>query len=649
MAKLPLLALALMIGSFAEGAELSNPLERFIEDIIMTWKLLSPTIIVKEEIFDLCRTHQWALCVTNNGNVTDLAKHLSIAHRSRKQDSLILVGIQVHEDLLGRISEIEPTILRSKCPVFMPKEYSNMMKLRLDSNIIFYEELRPIKTEGWGAEFKLFDVFAVKGGPEITLELGKWEVVNGVKLEGRLSRWERRVDLHGATLVNGVFPTNWGQLIKDNQSNIVGSQGLFPEKLLYITDWLNLTIKTVELPGPTKLLKNGTWSGAFGFFQRKEIDVDSTGRGINSERSLGVDFPIQMIRNPRTLIAGVPKGTAPNMWVYVRVFGVEQWSIFLALLFLLFIGLTLINVLIKRVSEHLFGTKRGNEPQYQLTLLSGAAILYLYTIQMGSHISQTKNVAIRLLTLTISMLTLVMFVYYNTNITAEMTSGPAPIPVRSFEDVIYHDYSVIVASPFYKNLLATAQPGSAKHNIYKTYIEKEEFMSVDSAFKKVSSEEKVLLYYGLSSVVSKNARPYQGQLIALKMNDMSYSLASLALQKDSEFLPTFNHYILKELEHGIMKRIYRKHHMGFFTNELFGMTDPQALDFNNALFPFVCLGLGVFASCIIAAMEFIKCKWFMNKNSSVMVAWSASATHVNRNNGSRRGAGVCMTSMHTTF
>ena len=89
MAKLPLLALALVIGSFAEGAELSDPLERFIEDIITTWKLLSPTVIVKEEILDLCTTHQWLNCVTNDGNITDLAKHLSIAHRSRKQDSLI--------------------------------------------------------------------------------------------------------------------------------------------------------------------------------------------------------------------------------------------------------------------------------------------------------------------------------------------------------------------------------------------------------------------------------------------------------------------------------------------------------------------------------------------------------------------------------
>ena len=626
MGKLLLLALSFGICPIVEVAGL-NPLEKFIEDIVRTWKLLSPTIILKEETLDLCKSHEMMRCVLNDANTTELAEHLSTFHNGRTQDGLILVGSSVHEELVEQISKAAPTILRSSCPVFMPKEYSNLIKLRLDCNLIFYKELGVIERE-----YKLVDIYAVKGDPEVTTDLAKWNVNSGFTWERSLSRWERRIDLNGASLVNGVHPTNWAQLRNDDQGNTVGSQGLFPDKLFYITEWLNMTITTIELPSKTKLMKNGTWSGAFGFLQRKEIDVDSTGRGITSERSSGVDFPIQMIRNPRTLIAAIPKGTAPNMWVYVNVFGVAQWSMFVASLILLLVGLTLVDMLSDEVKS--FGTKRGNQPQYQLTLLSGVALLFLYTLQMGSHINTTKHLATRLLTLTISILTLLVFVYYTTDITADMTSGPAPIPVKNFEDVIYHGYRVIVASPFYKNLLANAQPGSAKHEIYKTYIEPEEdLMTVDMAFQKVATEEKVLLYYGLSSVVSKNAKPYQGQLIALKMDDMSYSLASLALQKDSEFLPIFNHYILKGLEHGIMKRIYKKHHMSFFTNELFGMTEPQALGFNNVLFPFLCLGLGIFVSVGIATVEFIKKKLFMSRTSSVMLAWSASATHVNGKEG----------------
>ena len=45
-----------------------------------------------------------------------------------------------------------------------------------------------------------------------------------------------------------------------------------------------------------------------------------------------VDYPIGILREGITLFAPRPTGTAPNMWVYVRVYGVLQWSVILALL-----------------------------------------------------------------------------------------------------------------------------------------------------------------------------------------------------------------------------------------------------------------------------------------------------------------------------
>ena len=53
----------------------------------------------------------------------------------------------------------------------------------------------------------------------------------------------------------------------------------------------------------------------------------------------------------------------------------------------------------------------------------------LYAIQMGSH-TNSKFVSLRLLTLTTSMLTLVLFGYYANDITANMTAGAPRIPIR---------------------------------------------------------------------------------------------------------------------------------------------------------------------------------------------------------------------------
>ena len=41
-----------------------------------------------------------------------------------------------------------------------------------------------------------------------------------------------------------------------------------------------------------------------------------------------------------------------------------------------------------------------------------------------------------MLTLSASMLTFLAFAYFETDITAKMTSGPGKIPVKNFEDVV---------------------------------------------------------------------------------------------------------------------------------------------------------------------------------------------------------------------
>ena len=61
------------------------------------------------------------------------------------QDGLIFVGGSggAHEELLNQIVKHAPSIFTSNRPVFMPDSYSDILKLRLDSNVIFFEEVAP--------------------------------------------------------------------------------------------------------------------------------------------------------------------------------------------------------------------------------------------------------------------------------------------------------------------------------------------------------------------------------------------------------------------------------------------------------------------------------------------------------------------------
>ena len=73
---------------------------------------------------------------------------------------------------------------------------------------------------------------------------------------------------------------------------------------------------------------------------------------------------------------------------------------------------------------------------------------------------------------------------------------------------------------------------------------------------------KTLLYGNPAALIPSDSKPHRNilknQMFALKMDDSVYTIATLALQKDSEFLQMFNYYILKAFEGGHFKRLYRK-------------------------------------------------------------------------------------------
>ena len=569
----------------------SEILEKFIEDIIDTWQLLSPTIISKSDLPEICMRRQRLLCLSDGWNTTELAEHLD---QRGKQDGIIFLGRKGHEELLHILQEGGSSLLTRPHPVFIPTSHKNDIELRLDSNVLFYD----------ADSYQLYDIFAAKGGPLITLEVAKWDIGNGMTLQNSLNRWSRRTDLSGTTFVNCLCKNpGWTEVKRDKDGKASGSEGYLQDMLFFITDRLNVSVETLEVEWGAKLFENGSWSGGIGKLQRKEADVFSSGLAITFQRSGFIDYPIATIHTPQTLHAAIQKGVSFNMWVYLTVFGPPQWAFFVTLLVLMLMGLCLTTALSRDKSGRKFGMKRGGKKNILLdSPASGLVLVCLYTIQMGSH-TDSKSLAPRFITLTTSLLTLLLFVYYTNDITANMTAGAPEIPIRTFEDVVEHDYRVVTHSPWMANSLASAKPGTPKHAVYHDKFQMTK--TQEESLTKIISDSKTLFFWNQDYVgATPELEALVQQTQPLKMDDAIYGQVTLALQRDSEFLPLFNHYILRGHESGFYARLFRIQYDGIFRKENFEMTEPQPLGYDNLSFCFICLAMGIGVSITAVLVEF---------------------------------------------
>ena len=151
-----------------------------------------------------------------------------------------------------------------------------------------------------------------------------------------------------------------------------------------------------------------------------------------------------------------------------------------------------------------------------------------------------------------------------------------------------------------------------------------------NTIQEVVSNPKTLFYSHKAIMIQAN-QLLQGRLLALQMDDASHINIGFALQKDSEFLEIMNHFILKEMEHGILMHEIRSHFDPIYRYEQFGMNEPQPLAYNNFMFVFICLGMGMIASLTLALYEKIHAMgmrrfmlWDLQKNLALTLYGSTT-------------------------
>ena len=602
-------------------------IDKFVGEILSTFRLMSPTMIYPEdEAPEICWIKDWLLCLREAEHY-EVAEHIHRLYIDRKQDSLIFLD---HQDqapsLLEKLSELEPGIFRWSSPVIMPIRFVLHMSLRLDSNIIFYLKTGP-------GNYNLIDIFAVKGGPNIQLDIGVWDKINGIRVHRPLGRWDRRRDLKQTEITNSVYSSNnyvilipeencsypAGAFVED-YCNITQTDGFLQEKFFFITEGLNLSIKIEICPYEDLILEDGSWGGEIGVLERREADVFSRGLYLREERRAVIDFTLPISHDYDVLAYGIPKGRAPSMWAYINVFGVAQWAIFFAAL----MGIVLLMSTIHTISCQI------EENSWTRNALSAIEMTFLFLLQSGNHLND-GHFGTRILSISLSLLTLLFFVYYANDITADMTSGPPPIPIKNFEDILTFGYRIIVKDNITENFFSNAEPGTARYQISETNLENFDHYYVNDSFNFHALEVLVedplaLLFTDRLSLIPEYHNNYDdlpdwgaqylqyqkyllSQIRFLQVDGSMPAFSSFLLQKQSEFLGSFNYFLMKQNEHGISSRLFRKYHMPLYINEQFGLIEPKSLGYKDVMFLFILLGSGMLSSLSIAWVEMLRKKY----------------------------------------
>ena len=154
---------------------------------------------------------------------------------------------------------------------------------------------------------------------------------------------------------------------------------------------------------------------------------------------------------------------------------------------------------------------------------------------------ETSKMSSRILYLSISFSTLLLFTYYTCDMTSRLT-GPSTMPIKSINDTKKYGYKVVV----------TEGGSSADHLSHSAPQVYEESLMVES-FKipdQLMLENPGYLFYAEDSqaVTRKD-------ILSLNIAEALLVNYAFAFQLNSEFTDLFNHHLLKMNEAGLIQRM----------------------------------------------------------------------------------------------
>ena len=228
---------------------------------------------------------------------------------------------------------------------------------------------------------------------------------------------------------------------------------------------------------------------------------------------------------------------------YVLTFTCQYWMVILVTLVVFILILTL----------YIDGS-----PMVRLEM--GSAPVLASILALSVNLRAQTRWSIRIIFMTICLFGMLQWNIYTARITSLLTVQKHDWPVKSLEDVLPNRYQILIfKGTIYEDIL---KKSPVLRPIYEKTVKdnpKAFMQSYSEAIRRILSEDRVIYFGGKPSMMKK----IYEQKLHCKIGippDMLKTKMSLALgfKKDSQYLPVFNHYLIKMSEAGVLEKMWKE-------------------------------------------------------------------------------------------
>ncbi len=468
--------------------------------------------------------------------------------------------------------------------LFSDHELSPDLPLRLDSNVYTLSE---------GGQHML-EWYRIKAGPYIKQVFATMEdASDGEVVVSEVDHvWERRLNLMGTPIINTILEWNPFMVIQKGQP----PTGMGQDVLLLLQTKLNFTLVYTspidkQWGSPVDPSSPLNFTGMVGMLARKEADVCNAGLTITTDRQNVIDFTIGFRRDVITFMAKRDNQLTPiNYTAYINVFSTYSWGLIGLMILAVGVSTFVIRVLANGSAE-------------AWGFVDGLAFAYNSLLQL-SYGTVTGRVSIKVVILSVCLPAFFLYACYTADLTALMTKREPPPTIRSFADVLEHEYQVVVwkgTSP--EEYLVNSQPGSGMHEVYNETMAGNPSAYVNDdieGLEVLRTKEKTLFYASEMTFFG-----HDDIVVNRNLEDRIYAYLGIGLQKESEFRNIFDFYIISLYEDGHMDKLNKKWLVRDpkDTSDRIFVEGAMALGFDSVLFLSFIMFVGMTGSVATLALE----------------------------------------------
>ena len=491
------------------GAEGNEDVQQLFSGIVKAFGTTNPVFVLRSEVSvsknSECDTPCSYLYYNDDASYEEVIQHIKALVDSNQLEMLFFIG-SGHYDLI-RLLQNDLGVFNSDTYAIMSSKYQRAgLSLRLDTKILFFE-----RTKDPG--FRLMEQYSVMGKRVESRQVGYWRKSGGLRMTSR-GIWERRSNLMGVKLRNAVLAQGALTTVeRDSTGVLVSTGGSMQVAWRHLEGLLNFTTVLMEPPdGKFGFPTASGWDGAVRMLLDEKTDVVTCGLSRTNDRAKVIDFTLPLVQVRATLF----KTKSPYLWRSVVLMSVIVISA----------ALPMVN--------RFRGDAKSSVQLYRMAIFSR---VFFFAYGVAAYLT---------------------FENYSHFLEDFAVLRPMSAEVRSFQDVVRHNYSVVaVKSTGSHGLLARSEPGSPMQKLYGEFMENNPDAMVenivDARQKLLESGDKTLLF-GSSQMMDGVTGNFQ----QLNITDGVDCQVGWAFQKDSEFTQLFNHHILKMRESGLLSKIMAK-------------------------------------------------------------------------------------------